>query len=286
MTDLKLVSWNVNGIRSRVFNSKIATQIKGITEIYPESDSSMHNLITEHSPDIICLQEIKCEESFADVFKLEGYYSYFNSSTLTEARSANRYSGTALYSKEKPIKIETTLPLYEDQEGRIMIIYYETFILINIYAPNSGTNFQNKLLFQDALFDFMIHCDQPLAICGDFNIGKDTFFDKSKAPLSPGIYPEELQFYDKLIEHNFIDALSDDDDVVFTWWNTRSGKITINGKLTYTSRHKNLGWRLDYVFTNNGLSANSRVLKSIGEEHCPHASDHAPILAIIKLNPK
>lgn len=281
---IKIITWNVNGIRSRIFNNKISSQLSKNKTFSPEKNSSMYNLINETDPDIICLQETRCDESMNKFAIIENYNSYFNSSKLSDARGPNRYSGTAIYSKSVPNKIEYNVPDYNDKEGRIIIAYYNDYIVINIYSPNSGTNYDNKILFQDALFNFIKNQNSKIIFCGDFNLAIDTHFDKSSVPESPGIYKHELDYYKKLKDINFVDSISLDDNIIYTWWDQRSKRIKIEetNKETNILRYKNKGWRIDYIFTKNFKFSSSKVLKHIGEENCPHSSDHAPVFAILK----
>ena len=280
---LSIVTWNINGIRSRVFNNKTSTQLPKNKYFSPEENCSMYNLIKETNADIICLQETRCNTQIGKLALIDGYNSYFNSSKLTDARGPNRYSGTAIYTKLIPKKIQYTVPGYDDQEGRIMIVYYEDFILINVYSPNSGTNYDNKILFQDALYNFVNNLDMRVIYCGDFNIAIDTHFDKLFVPPLPGTYKHELDYHKRLTDANFIDSISLNDNIIYTWWDQRSKRIKVeeSNKETNILRHQNKGWRIDYIFVKNFKSATSQVLKHIGEEYCPHASDHAPVYGII-----
>lgn len=277
---LNVVTWNVNGIRSRVFKNLTSTQLKKNTKLTVDKDSSFYNLINETNADIICLQETRCSELYGNEFiDVDGYHKYFNESKLSDARSANRYSGTAIFTKIKPINIEYQVPDYNDLEGRMIIAYYENFIIINVYSPNSGTNYDNKILFQNSILNFTNTLTQPIIYCGDLNIAVDTHFDKTKVPPCPGTYKHELDYYKQLINNGFIDSKSTKDNIIFTWWEPRSIK-TINpetNKETGFIRYKNKGWRLDYIFTKKFNYSESYVLKHIGEEYSPHASDHAPV---------
>ena len=280
----RIITWNVNGIRSRIFNNKTSTQLPKNKSFLPEEGSAMHNLIKNYDPLIICLQETRCDETIGNLAQIPGYNSYFNSSKLTDARAPNRYSGTAIYTKLIPLKIENTILDYDDQEGRIIIAYFDQFILINVYSPNSGTNYENKILFQKAIFNFIKQkldedSNTKFVYCGDFNIAIDTHFDKTKVKPMPGIYKHELDYYEELLNIGLKDSKDSNDKIIFTWRDQRSKRILNpdTNKETNVLRYKNKGWRLDYVFTKNiGLSV-SYVLKHIGEEYCPHSSDHAPV---------
>ena len=283
---LRIVTWNINGIRSRIFNNKTSTQLPKNKDVYPETNSAISNLITETNANIICLQETRCDEKIGKGIILPGYDSYFNSSKLEDARGPNRYSGTAIYTKLIPNKVSYSVPEYDDKEGRIIVMYFDDFVLINVYSPNSGTNYDNKILFQDSILNFINDLDKSIRViyCGDFNIAIDTHFDKSKVSLCPGIYKHELDYYTLLKTIGMIDSKMKEDDIVYTWWDQRSKRITVPNtkKETNIMRYKNKGWRLDYIFTSGFSYAKSKVLKHIGEENCPHASDHAPVFGVLK----
>ena len=278
-TQTKIITWNVNGIRSRIFNDKTSSQIKKIDIISPDETSHINKLITEHDPDIICIQETRCNTGYREKMIIPGYSSYFNESKLTDARAADRYSGTAIYYKEsmKMLNVDINIPGYDDQEGRIIIIHFEEFIIVNVYAPNSGTNYEKKIAFINSMLKFLDSQEVPTIFCGDMNIAVDTHFDKTKVPPSPGTYKHELLFHDDLKLIGYIDSISSEDEIIYTWWDLRHKK---EDGLSM-SRNRNMGWRLDYFFTrgfeNNRMS--SKSLKHIGENRfTPCASDHSPVL--------
>jgi len=271
---MNIVSWNVNGIRSRIFNDKTSTQIGKVKDIYPEEKSPI-NLILKENPDVICLQETRCDEIQGERFKISGYKSYFNASKLSDARGPNRYSGTCVYVKQvKDVKsVEFQIPNFEDKEGRIIILKVEQITLITVYAPNSGSNYENKIKFIEAIVDFLSKLEGPVIFCGDLNIAVDTHFDKTKVKPGPGIYKHELQFYHRLININYIDTISKDDNIVYTWWDPRVKKVNGISKV----RVENKGWRLDYFLVKDYNQVSHRVYKNIGESN-PLGSDHAPII--------
>lgn len=284
---VKIVTWNVNGIRSRIFNNKICSQIPKKKNYYAEEGSSIINLINETNADIICLQETRCDVENGSYAILNNYHSYFNESKLTNARAPNRYSGTAVYSKIIPNKIEYSIPGYEDNEGRIIILYYNSYILVNVYVPNSGTNYENRKLFNDAFLEYFKTINIPIVFCGDMNVAVDTYFDKTTVKEMPGIYKHELKFFNDITCTNtyggmFKDTLDTSiDNTIYTWWNPMSKKI-LNIKtnvLTGMQRYENKGWRIDYILIRGFIHGKSKVLKHIGEEYSPHASDHAPVFA-------
>lgn len=271
---MNIVSWNVNGIRSRIFNSKTSAEIGKVKDIYPEENSPIYILLQE-DPDIICFQETRCDENQGKRFKIPGYLCYFNCSKLEGARGPNRYSGTCIFIKDViPVKsVEFQIPNFEDQEGRIIILKIEELTIVTIYAPNSGSNYEKKIQFIDAMVDFLSKLEGPVVFCGDLNIAIDTHFDKTKVKPGPGIYQHELQFYHRLINMNYIDSISKDDNIVYTWWDPRVKKVNGISKV----RGENKGWRLDYFLNKDYIHVSHKVYKTIGESN-PLASDHAPII--------
>jgi len=276
---MKIVTWNVNGIRSRIFNDQISSKLKKNQQIVPDESSPVYNLISEFSPDVLCIQETRCGIENSKRISIPGYCSFFNESKLQGARGADRYSGTAVFYKEKlnVIDIFTDLPGYEDQEGRIIRIVFENFILVTVYAPNSGTNFDNKIYFMDAMIDYLNNITEPVVFCGDLNVAISTHFDRSKVQECPGIYSHEIEFYNNLQHIGYTDSIKND-DIIYTWWDPRQRK---EDGMAIT-RNRNKGWRLDYFFTKN-FKCNqiaSKCLKYIGEntQGIPLASDHAPVI--------
>ena len=313
---LKIITWNVNGIRARIFDNMTSTEAKNNPRTITEN-SSMFNLLKE-DPDFICLQETKCPAETNTKMQINGYLSIFNQSKLEGARSASRYSGTAIYYKTKfnsrISKIEYDIPGYNDQEGRIIAIYLDdnSKIILNIYVPYSGTNFKNRIVFQNCLYDYLKELHNKnikIIYCGDFNVAyrkEDIHFNYVKSSTHkeknnmriPGYLPEEREFVIKLLEFMqdtfLVDYISEDkemnceednpgDFTGFTWWDPRAAKTTNdNGIQTGILRYKNIGWRIDYIFTNGLDILDSKVLKYIGEENNPQSSDHAPLMTHFK----
>ncbi len=268
---MKIITWNVNGIRSRIFNDKTSTQIGKVKDV-PLLQNSPMNKILNLDPDVICLQETRCDKIQGARFKIPGYVSYFNESNGEGARGPNRYSGTCIFIKENIAisKIEYNIPDYEDTEGRIIILNLTNTIIVSVYAPNSGTNYENKITFMEAMLEYLNSLSKNVILCGDLNIAKDTHFDKSKVEPSPGFYPHELDFYTDLHTIGFVDATK---DYNYTWWDPRTKKI--DG--IPSARYNNKGWRLDYFLVKGINEVSCKVFKSIGETN-PLSSDHAPVL--------
>ena len=271
---MKIVTWNVNGIRSRVFNDKISSKIKKNENLYPTDGSAIQDLL-KHGPDIICIQETRCSIAKSNIINIPGYKSFFNESKLEGARASDRYSGTCIFYKEDILcEFSTVLPGYEDQEGRIIIMQFKDVTLVTVYAPNSGTNYENKIKFNEKLYNFLNETDGKVILCGDLNVAKETHFDQSKHEPGPGTYPHELKFLENLKTKGFNDTMKC--DIVYTWWDPR--QVKENGMSR--TRNRNKGWRLDYFFTKNINQICSKCLKYIGEnnEGIPLASDHAPVI--------
>ena len=321
MTEINIVSWNVNGIRSRIFDNKMSGTCKNKIRKCDE-DSSLHQLINMSNADFICLQETRCSIENSKCLIIDGYTSYFNESKLDNARGPNRYSGTAIYVKNKfnelinevnyqiPSNDELT---YNDEEGRIIIIYFNNYqnVLINVYTPNSGTNFEKRLRFQNSIYNFLKaeSINRNVIYAGDLNVAylpqdchfkyiKSSTYKKIKGPVV-GILPEELEFMQWLLKLNYKDSflevnsspnISEDqpkDYTGFTWWDPKMKKIFNAETNTNMSifRASNYGWRIDYIIVTVKIEVlESKVLKTVGEYTEPNASDHAPIYSKLKLN--
>jgi len=276
---LKVVTWNVNGIRSRIFNDKISSKLKKGALMEIQEKSPIDILLKEQDPDIICLQETRCSILISENFKIPGYNSYFNQSKSIGARAPERYSGTCIFYKEhlsvKEFNIQ--IPGYEDDEGRIIVAHFEDFTVISVYAPNSGSNYEKKIVFINCMIEYLNSLTGKVIFCGDLNIAVSTHFDIKNTIAMPGIYPHELEFYNSLLKIDYRDCIKND-EIVFTWWDTRRAKE--NGMSI--SRNRNEGWRLDYFFTKNINQVSSKCLKHVGEnnENIPLASDHAPVVLV------
>jgi len=247
---MKIVSWNVNGIRAIVK--------KGFLDY----------LKTEN-PDIIAIQEIKAKEKQLpnEVHSPEGYYSYFNPAKRPG------YSGTAIYSKIEANSINKGFGIEKfDCEGRILQADYKDFTLFNIYFPNGKMNrerLQYKLDFYDSaleVFDKLVKEGKNLIIMGDYNTAHheiDLAHPKENENTS-GFMRIERDWLDKLVEHGFIDAFRkfNQGPDNYTWWSMRT-----------KARERNVGWRIDYAFTNKSFLTKIKNCyhqpKIMGSDHCP-----------------
>ncbi len=250
MKKIRLLSWNVNGIRA-VFK-------KGFL-----------NWFRKENPDILCLQETKAsEEQLVDELKNPpGYHSYFASA------EKKGYSGVAVYSKQKPLKVEKGFGIEKfDREGRVLIVHYEKFILMNIYYPNgkaSPERLQYKLDFYDAFLDYaegLRKKGKNLVICGDVNTAhKEIDLARPKEnETTSGFLPVEREWMDKFIGSGYTDTfrMFNNEPEQYTWWH-----------MITRARERNVGWRIDYFFVNeefrNKVKSASIMPEVTGSDHCP-----------------
>ena len=251
---IKILSWNVNGLR--------AVHKKGFSEWF-----------LNESPDILCIQETKAAKNQLPraLKHVEGYHSYF-----CEAEKKG-YSGVAIYTKIKPKNIEYGFGIPKfDNEGRILIADYEDFVLLNIYFPNgkmSDERLSYKLEFYDALLDYsnkLKEAGKNLIICGDLNTAHkeiDIAHPKANEKIS-GFLPVERAWIDKFLSNDYIDTfrMFNTEPEQYTWWSYRT-----------RARERNVGWRLDYFFTNEGFKdkiMSSYILNEVmGSDHCPIGLD-------------
>ena len=250
MKKLKMLSWNVNGIR--------AVDKKGAMQWF-----------FEEKPDILCLQETKAQEDQIpkNLKDVDGYQSYF---TNAERKG---YSGVGMYSKIPPKQVEHGFGIKKfDSEGRTLTAEFEKFILFNIYFPNgkqSKERLKYKLDFYDAFLKFADKLKEKgknIIICGDVNTAHkeiDLARPKENEKIS-GFLPEERAWMDKLFSHGYIDTfrMFNDKPDNYTWWDMKS-----------RARDRNVGWRIDYFIVSESLEKNIKsafILPDImGSDHCP-----------------
>jgi exodeoxyribonuclease-3 len=250
MKIIRLLSWNVNGIR--------AIYKKGFLDWFKKED-----------PDILCLQETKAsEEQLVDELKNPpGYHSYFASA------EKKGYSGVAVFSKQKPLKVERGFGIGKfDIEGRVLIVHYKKFVLMNIYYPNgkaSPERLQYKLDFYDAFLDYaeaLRKKGKNLVICGDVNTAhKEIDLARPKDnETTSGFLPVEREWMDKFIGSGYVDTfrMFSNESEQYTWWH-----------MITRARERNVGWRIDYFFVNeelrNKVKSASIMPEVMGSDHCP-----------------
>ena len=250
MKEIKMLCWNVNGIRAVVK--------KGFLQ-----------WLQKESPDILCLQETKAspENLTKDLLEPPGYQTYWN---YPERKG---YSGVATITKEKPVRAQNGLGIKAfDTEGRIIISEYPEFTLCNVYFPNGkqgAERLKYKLDFYDAFFNYMEPrriIGEKLIFCGDVNTAHqeiDLARPKENSKIS-GFLPVERAWLDKLVAHGYIDIFRqfNGEPGQYTWWDMKTG-----------ARARNVGWRIDYFFiTENLLSqvAKAFIMPDVtGSDHCP-----------------
>ncbi|QQS35732.1 MAG: exodeoxyribonuclease III [Ignavibacteriales bacterium] len=251
MNKLKLLSWNVNGIR--------AIQKKGFVE-----------WLLKENPDMLCIQETKAspEQLSDELLNINGYKSYFSSSIVKKG-----YSGVAIYTKEEPVKVEHGfgIPKFDD-EGRIVIAHYKKFVLINIYYPNgkaSAERLQYKMDFYDAFLEYsnkLVKAGKKLVICGDVNTAHneiDLARPKENEKVS-GFLPIEREWLDIFFENGYVDT--------FRMFNSEPGHYSWWDQVT-RARERNVGWRIDYFFVSENFRKNVKdafIMPDVmGSDHCP-----------------
>ncbi len=250
MRKLRLLSWNVNGIR--------AVQKKGFVEWLLDAD-----------PDILCIQETKAQPDQLDMelLNIEGFSSHFASA------QRKGYSGVAVYTKVDPVKITEGLGIAEfDAEGRTLIIEYKDFILYNVYYPNGkkdNLRLKYKMDFYDAFLKHALmnkKAGKNIVICGDVNTAHkeiDLSRPKENSKVS-GFLPEERAWIDKFLSHGFVDTLRvfHEKPELYSWWDYKT-----------MARERNIGWRIDYFFISESLKpklSDAFILNEVmGSDHCP-----------------
>jgi exodeoxyribonuclease-3 len=249
---MKIITYNLNGIR--------AAMSKGLID-----------WISQVSPDVLCVQEIKANPDQVGVFEFEelGYHHYWYPA------QKKGYSGVAIFTKQKPKHIEYGCGIKEyDDEGRILRIDFEEFSVMSVYHPSGSSGDLRQAFKMEWLEAFLNYINQlkatypKLVICGDFNIchkAIDIHNPKSNANTS-GFLPEEREWMEQFINSGFVDSFRyfNQEPDQYSWWSYRAG-----------SRAKNLGWRIDYNFVTDNLK--NRISRSVILPSAIH-SDHCPVL--------
>jgi exodeoxyribonuclease-3 len=253
MRDLKIGTWNVNGIRARL--------------------DQVQQWLDREKPDILCLQEIKASPDQIPMFlcELEGYWCYWH--------GAKGYSGVGLHvSKElSPDRPAFTHPAF-DYEHRIVTVRTPLATVASVYVPNGGKDFPAKMQFLTALEAFAAESRQnpvPLVICGDLNVARTDMdvHPKERKPRAIGQLPEERELLERIIGNDLVDvgrALDPENDQLFTWWAPWR-----------EMRQRNIGWRLDYVLASSRLF---QCVRSCTVQREFGTSDHAPVAAVFGLD--
>ncbi|WP_053368898.1 exodeoxyribonuclease III [Bacillus sp. FJAT-27245] len=250
---MKLISWNVNGIRACVN--------KGFLDYFHEVDA-----------DVFCLQETKCQDGQISL-ELEGYHQYWN---YAEKKG---YSGTAVFTKRKPLEVSYGLGSSDrEAEGRIITLEFEDFFLVNVYTPNSQRDLARlgyRLEWEDAIRGYLLDLEakKPVILCGDLNVAHSWIDLKNPKPNvgNSGFTDEERAKMSELLEAGFIDSYRyfyPDREGAYTWWSYMS-KV----------RERNIGWRIDYFIVSKKLEGR---LKNAHIDCYIMGSDHCPVILELK----
>lgn len=244
---MKLVSWNVNGIRACV-------------------KKGFFDFLSEENPDVMCIQETKMQEG-QEEFNAEGYYQYWHSA------ERKGYSGTLTLTKQEPLNVSYGIGNIEgDKEGRTITCEFEDCYLVNFYTPNSKEKLARlkfRMEWEDDARKYLaeLRKKKPVIVCGDLNVAhKEIDLKNPKTNRkNAGFSDEERGKFGELIESGFIDTFRyfyPDLEGVYSWWSYR-----------FNSRKNNSGWRIDYFLVSEGLEKNikdAKILTDVmGSDHCP-----------------
>ncbi len=256
---IRVISWNVNGLRA-----------------IHRKDGFL-DFVKKENPDILCLQETKAsEDQLPDELRpIAGYYAYFASSKVKKG-----YSGVAIYTKEKPAKIEYGLGIKKfDDEGRTLVAHFKDFVLLNVYFPNGGggpDRLKYKLDFYDAFLEYIEKLrkkGKKIIFCGDVNTAHEAIdlARPKENEKNTGFLPEERAWIDEVVYHGYVDVfrhLYPNKKEVYTYWDMKT-----------RARDRNVGWRIDYFFVSNELLSKITGTKILSEVY---GSDHCPVIMEIK----
>lgn len=244
---MKLVSWNVNGIRACVQ--------KGFMDFFNKEDA-----------DIFCIQESKMQEGQLEL-DMPGYYQYWN---YAERKG---YSGTAIFTKKEPISVQYGIGIDEhNHEGRVITLEYETFYMVTVYTPNSQTELARldyRMRWDDDFRRYLKELDKvkPVIVCGDMNVAHEEIDLKNPKTNrnNAGFTDDERNKFTELIEAGFTDTFRDKYPTlegIYSWWSYR-----------FNARKNNAGWRIDYFLVSDRIKdnvADSLIRTNVmGSDHCP-----------------
>ena len=244
---MKLVSWNVNGLRACV--------TKGFLDFFRESDA-----------DIFCIQESKLQEGQIDL-DLDGYFQYWN---YAEKKG---YSGTAMFCRQEPLRVTYGIGVEEhDHEGRVITAEFDSFYAVTCYTPNSQNELRRldyRMTWEDAFLAYLkaLDAQKPVILCGDLNVAHEEIDLKNPKTnrKNAGFTDEERGKMTALLQSGFIDTYRyfyPDAEGVYSWWSYR-----------FRAREKNAGWRIDYFIASQSLEKKLRGAKIhtdvFGSDHCP-----------------
>lgn len=244
---MKLISWNVNGLRAAIN--------KGFMDFFKQIDA-----------DIFCIQETKMQEGQAELI-LEGYYQYWNSAIK------KGYSGTAIFTKIKPTSVSYGIGIEKhDQEGRIITLEFEEFYMVNCYTPNSKRELERleyRMEWEDEIRKYLLALNNKKSViyCGDLNVAHEEIDLKNPKTNhhNAGFTDEERSKMTELLNLGFTDTfryLYPEKENAYTWWS-----------YMMKAREKNVGWRIDYFIVSNSIKEKIKEAKIhseiMGSDHCP-----------------
>lgn len=247
MALMKLISWNVNGLR--------ACMDKGFMDFFDSTDA-----------DIFCLQETKLSEGQID-FKAEGYHQYWNYAVK------KGYSGTAVFTKTEPLAVTYGIGIAEhDMEGRVITLEFERFFFVTVYVPNSQRELARldyRMKWEDDFKEYLLNLNRkkPVIVTGDMNVAHKEIDLKNPRTnhKNAGFTDEEREKFTKLLDAGFIDTFRffyPDKKDIYSWWS-----------YMFKSREKNAGWRIDYFLASDKLKDNLKdaviYTDVYGSDHCP-----------------
>lgn len=244
---MKLISWNVNGIRACI--------TKGFIEFFNEIKS-----------DIFCIQETKCQKEQIEL-EFKGYKSFWNSA------EKKGYSGTAIFTKVEPLDVTYGIGIEEhDKEGRIITLEFDKYYLVNNYTPNSKRELERlsyRTIWEDEIRKYLLklNMNKPVIMCGDLNVAhKEIDLKNPKTNRrNAGFTDEERQKMTELLNAGFTDTfryMYPDKENEYSWWSYMGN-----------ARSKNIGWRIDYFIVSKDIQSkikDAKIHQSVmGSDHCP-----------------
>ncbi len=243
---MKLISWNVNGLR--------ACENKGFSEIFRQMDA-----------DFFCLQETKMQAGQLDL-QYEGYQSYWNYA------DKKGYSGTAIFTRHTPLSVAYGIGIDEhDHEGRVITLEMENFYVVTVYVPNSQDELKRldyRMRWEDDFLAYikMLDAKKPVIFCGDLNVAHNDIDLKNPKTnhRNPGFTDEERGKFTAVLNDGFVDTFRRlyPEEVKYSWWSYR-----------FKAREKNIGWRIDYFVTSERIADRIEDAKIhaeiMGSDHCP-----------------
>ena len=243
---MKLISWNVNGIRACIN--------KGFEDFFKQANA-----------DIFCIQESKCQEGQVEL-NFKGYKSYWN---YAEKKG---YSGTAIFTKKEPLNVSYGIGIEEhDKEGRVITLEFDNFYIVDVYTPNSKRGLERldyRQVWEDDFRNYLLKLNKikPVIMCGDLNVAHEEIDLKNPKTnrKNAGFTDEEREKMTELLGAGFTDTYRCiyPEKVEYSWWSYMG-----------RAREKNIGWRIDYFIVSNKLSKKIKEAKIyteiMGSDHCP-----------------